>query len=128
MTATQRQQAEEAAAFFMKNAGFSWNPRIETEGEGRQRCAEELAAAEMWSANALCVIEWREDGDADRSFLPDDDCRPLYRCILTLPDGRTASLGSIDLGPDGFDTKGAGAGRSYARIVVAELALELMAE
>lgn len=111
-----------AERFFYDRAGYSYGAD-ETEQQGRERGARRLAAAEEWlNAQGGYEVEWMEDADADRSFLPKRDRRPLFGCVVRLPDGRETSLWSIDLGRDGDLSD------PYCRVVKAELALELMTD
>lgn len=107
-------------AFFAEHAGFSWDPKTETPAQGAAKCAEALAKAEAWLASQPGhQIEWRQDDNDDRSGIEHDG--PLFGCIVTLADGRSESLCGIDLGANGD------LGDPYTRVVVAELASELMA-
>lgn len=117
-----------AVRFFYANAGWSYHPAKETPEEGHQRCAERLAAAEVWASENAVSLEWEEDEYADRSFLPKRDNRPLFSCLRRTHDGRIASCGGIDLGRQGTESKVKGGGKNYMRVMAAELALELMPE
>lgn len=111
-----------AVAFFRKHAGYSV-AQGETLEEGKLRGARELAAAEAWLVGQPHQVEWREDDDADRSWLPKRDKRPLFGCLVSVKqEGEWVhqSLWGIDLGPTGNECD------SYMRVVVAELAMELM--
>ena len=105
--------------FFFENAGYSYDPKRETPQQGKLRCARQLAAAERWlSEQPGHEIEWAVDDHPDRSGIDHDG--PLYGCIVTLASEEQASLWGIDLGPEGDLSD------PYARVVVAELASELM--
>jgi hypothetical protein len=115
------------ARFFYRTAGYSWTPATETEKQGRLRCAESLAKAEKWlAAQPGHCIDWEFERDPDYSGIDHRD--PLYCCLVSVVctecggRGKCASLGNIDLGPEGTDDE------SYKRVVEAELALELMSE
>jgi hypothetical protein len=106
-------------AFFYEHAGWSYTPSEETSEEGRRRCARELAAAEKWlSRQHGYTVEWDGEPIPDRSGI--DHNGPLFCCLVCVPGVGGQSLGNIDLGPDGD------LGDPYTRVVVAELALELM--
>lgn len=115
-----------AVAFFREWAGYSYDPKTETAAEGRERCARRLAEAEAWLSSQPHAIDWQEDQDADRSFLKRSDRRPLFFCVVRVPnpDGPgewdSAALGGIDLGPTGSECP------EYQRVVVAELADQLI--
>jgi len=105
--------------FFYAEAGLSYDPKKETKEQGRKRGARELAKAEAWlAAQPGHQILWEEDDYPDRSGVDHDGM--LYGVVVTLSDGRCASLYGVDLGAaeDISDP--------YTRVVVAELALELM--
>jgi hypothetical protein len=108
-----------AVAFFLKHAGYSWDSKTETREQGRLRCAEKLARAEAWLAQQPGhQIEWNEDEHADRSGIEHDG--PLYMCGVRVPDVGARGLFGIDLGEHGELSD------PYTRVVVAELACELM--
>ena len=113
---------ENQVKFFLANAGYSWNPKTETETEGRQRSAESLAKAEDWALDNGYSFDWRED-DLDSSEFSDE--RPawtLWQCTMFNASGEIVQeLGGIDFGRDGSPW-----GDSYRRAVEAELALEQM--
>lgn len=135
MSEVQRAQAlaalhEAAVAFFHEHAGSSYYPDRETEAEGRLRGAKALAAAEAWLAEQDGSTEWAADDDADRSGIDHD--APLYQCVVEVAcdcdrkycsGKRCESLSGIDLGDNGDNTYRC---EDYMRVVVAELALELM--
>lgn len=105
--------------FFRKHAGYSYDPTTETAEQGRQRCAENLAAAEGIARNAGVSFEWiidpEERGGTRRNPYP------LYGCIAhDHLGGHATSLWAIDFGRDGSPYSD-----DYRRVVEAELALEL---
>lgn len=110
---------EEAVAFFLEHAGWSYNPRTETAEDGRRRGAEDLADAEAWAESRGLEVDWMADNDADTSCACGEDHGPAYGAVLRAED-RTAleSLWGITL--DGWDDP-------YRRVVAAELALEARA-
>jgi hypothetical protein len=102
----------DAVAFFHEQAGYSYDPATETPEQGQQRCAEALAAAEAWlMEQAGHTVEW----------LPDEDEANQWGCIVRIDPRREASLWGI-----GFADDAEPWGQPYARVVVAELAQELM--
>lgn len=123
---------DEAVAFFYEHAGHSYMPGKETEEQGRQRGAEQLAIAEAWLEEQDGDTEWSEDDHQDRSGI--DHAAPLYCCTVKVActcsnkccsGERFEHLGGIDLGDNGDNSDGADA---YKRVVEAELALELMGQ
>ncbi|MHB1938440.1 MAG: hypothetical protein ACYCOR_17930 [Acidobacteriaceae bacterium] len=96
--------------FFYEQAGYSYDPKKETQEQGHERCAKALAAAQAWAF----------DNDVEYRWMPDDEAGE-WVCIATIGD-KQASLGAIDFA-DGADPWG----QPYKRVIEAELALELMA-
>lgn len=113
--------AENAVAFFLENAGFSYGPG-ETAEEGCERCARELAEAEAWLMEQPGhTVEWRQDTDYDPNDYDVPDMPAIgWGCIVTVGE-ESSSLWAIT-----FDGDGEPFGNPYARVVVAELASELM--
>jgi hypothetical protein len=120
-----RQTAKQAAFyFFLKNAGYSYDPKTETPKQGRARCARELAKAERDARALGYSFEWVDDEcigcDCDN---PECECssgepHESLCCIIRDENGRVAgSLGSI-----------CKPSREYARVVEAEVASEALAE
>lgn len=135
--------------FFLKHAGYSWDPKTQTPMQGRIQCARRLAAAErkardagisyQWELNPLeSSAEWCEDNeDGGRNCNPYSTwvCRAIGYCgspddTETCEDREykccenpriVASLGGIDFGRDGEPW-----GNPYRRVVEAELALEAL--
>jgi hypothetical protein len=108
--------------FFHEHAGYSYDPKTETEAEGRERCARELAKAESFAESVGWSCEWEID-DIDSSEF-DDSPEPwaLWRARLVDRNGETLdSLGGVDFGRDREPW-----GDAYARVVFAELASEAM--
>jgi hypothetical protein len=106
-------------AFFYEHAGWSHTPGTETPEEGRLRGARKLAKAERWlSRQNGHTVEWDAEPDPDYSGI--DHNGPLFCCLVCVPGLVGQSLGNIDLGPD------CNLCDPYTRVVVAELALELM--
>ena len=100
--------------FFYMHAGYSWDPKVETQDQGRVRCAIRLADAEQAylqahkSADASCV--WVDD-TADPMF--DGPFTTCEGCEIRIGNEAIAGLYSI------LD-----ADADYRREVRAELALE----
>lgn len=104
------------ARFFFDNAAWSWNPRKQTQEQGRTEGAEQLAQAEAayWDAQAYASVEFKCAPDFDRR--DGDEDGPLFSMWIEDGDGHVlASLHAIDDDGD-----------SYRRVVRAELALECL--
>jgi hypothetical protein len=113
-----------AEAFFYENAGYSYDPKIETKAQGRKRCAKFYAKAEADAREAGVSFVWDIDPHCtSRDF---SDARPiwaLWECRALDAKGRVAaSLGGVDFGRNGDPWSG-----SYRRVVEAELAGEVLA-
>lgn len=103
--------------FFYEQGGYSYDPKVETEEEGKLRVACDLALAERWARRAGITFAWSDDpddcGDGDEA----PTVREQVLATLATPgqtDALYASLGSIGDATD-----------DYRRVVEAELALEL---
>lgn len=113
----------DAIEFFIREGGFGYDPATETADEAKLRGATQLAAAERWARDNCVFPQWVKDNnyspdDYDMDGMPDTG----WGCILTGPDGEVASLWAIT-----FDSEDSAPwGQPYARVVAAELALELM--
>ena len=124
--------------FFLKHAGYSYNPQTQSPMQGRVQCARKLAAAERKARDAGVSYQWEIDASCDSltEFAP--GIKPirgtktrysLWQCCAIGPrddDYRgagevLASLGGIDFGRDGEPW-----GDPYRRVVEAELALEAL--
>lgn len=106
-----------AEQFFYDNAGYCYDPKTQTEEQGRVQCASELARAEAHSHEQEWEVEWVPDTQADP--LDWDGEGPMgveaSGCILRASDGVEESLWGIwDASP------------VYRRVVEAELALEAL--
>lgn len=122
----------EAIAFFTEHAGYGYDPKTETPEEGRARSAEELARAEEWARENHLHFQWWDDDDyvvgRDDDLDPEETSRP-YVCIAgTMPSpwepiDVQASLCGILFSADEDYTSD-----PYARVVEAELALEIQAK
>jgi len=119
--------------FFLKHAGYATPP-------GRAACALELARAEEDLSSALgygeASVDWRDDSepwDEGTEISADDSARRFasgewtgpYGCIVAIGDDQrpraVASLWGIVLDSRGTDDP-------YARVIVAELAVEALEE
>jgi hypothetical protein len=113
-----------AYLFFLKHAGFSYDPKIETARQGRSRCARQLAKAER-DARALGMhYNWRNDPDGCSGCdcdSPDCDCsqgndHETLGCVLYSAEGKhLESLWGI-----------CNPSWEYRRVVEAELASEAL--
>jgi len=133
--------------FFKANAGYSYDSKIETEAQGRARCARALAKAERqareggftyrWSVDPLSSsADWIDhdenaedppkfaDGSrTDKGVCGCSRCEPwqVWQCAMYNARGQiVASLHGIDFGRDHTPWDGG----AYKRVVEAELALE----
>lgn len=109
--------------FFLRHAGFSYDPKTETADAGRRRNARDLANAERRASAAGMSFGWSIDPDIDSSEWCDDP--PAYDqwvCVCRDAVGDSvASLGGIDFGRDGSPYSD-----PYRRVVEAELAREAL--
>lgn len=113
-----------AYTFFLKHAGYSYDPVRETPIQGRRRCARALAQAEKHAREQDWQYAWIFDedgcigcdcGQADCACSTGAAHESLI-CVLRDDIGRIrATLGSV-CNPT----------REYRRVVEAELALEVM--
>ncbi len=118
-----RPQTPKQAAylFFLKHAGYSYDPKTETKQAGRSRCARQLAKAERDARALGFTFQWddlpmnhfAEYGEAYANGEPE----LCESCLCFNADNQlVASLGRID-----------GATREHRRVVEAELAMEALA-
>jgi hypothetical protein len=109
-----------AVAFFMSNAGYSYDPQTETPKEGRRRCAEQLAHAESNARERGISFKWITDDCTSQEF---SNRRPYYALWLCGAYDREGvlltTLGAIDFGRNDDPWSS-----SYRRVVEAELACE----
>ncbi len=119
-----RHQSPKQAAFyfFLKNAGSSCDPKIETARQGKARGARRLAKAERDACALGYTFEWEQDQDGCIGCDCDDpECKCStgedHECLVCLMRDSAGSvvqsLGSI-----------CGPSREYGRVIEAELALE----
>lgn len=110
------------AAFFFAHAGYSWNPKTQTEEQGKRECAERLARAEEWASANGYSFDWRPDHVTSKKFSNEQPPWMLWQAAIFDPDGTiVGGLGGVDFGRDGQPW-----GDNYRRVVEAELALEVM--
>lgn len=110
--------------FFLRHAGYSYDPKTETPLQGRIRCAKNLAAAASFALKAGASFEWSHDPDIDSSEWSDERLPySAWQCIARDYCGNVvASLSGIDFGRDGSPYRA----EPYRRVVEAELAAEYM--
>ena len=130
--------------FFLKHAGYSYDPATQSPMQGRIQCARQLAKAERQARDAGISYQWEVDQGIDSSdWIADNEdggkyCNPwqTWYCIcygpqiendngegdIDIEPGKIlASLSDIDFGRDGEPW-----GDPYRRVVEAELALEAL--
>lgn len=117
-----------AIEFFHTHAGFSYDPKTQTEDEGRLECAIALANAELTAENNGWTFHWEQSEDMtnqslNRAFREWTDKGPEYftwNCYCQDENGDTlSSLCGVDFSPDRDPWMD-----DYRRVVQAELALE----
>ena|ERR1700678_354402 len=112
---------QQAYLFFLRNAGYSYNPETQTKQQGRSEGARLLAKAERDARALGYTFEWRDDwtlGCSHFEFYGESyghgEPSTCESCIMLDENGEVVqSLGCID-----------DATREYRRVVEAELALE----
>lgn len=117
-----------AYQFFMKHAGYSYDPKTETPMQGRIKCARELAKAERAARDGGFSYQWEIDTgrtSADWIEAGQDGSHGhspwgTWQCSMYDAQGRTvAGLCGIDFGRDKEPW-----GDPYRRVVEAELAID----
>ena len=110
-----------AYQFFLKHAGYSYDPTKETRAQGRRRCARLYAKAERAALEGGFSFDWSVDPHSDSSDWSDET--PPYeqwQCVMYNSDGRiVSSLHGIDFGRDKTPFES-----TYKRVVESELAVE----
>jgi hypothetical protein len=107
--------------FFLKHAGWSYRPEMETQRQGRIRCAKALAQAERDGERFGLTFRWADDSaGADLSWMTEAELRESHEvegCTALSPDGRPVAglYGIVD------------ADATYRRVVEAQLASEALA-
>lgn len=109
---------DKGIAFFYEHAGYCYGAH-ETPEEGRQRCAEQLAGAELWARLENYTFEWEQDELDSSEWSDEQPVWPTYVCLMRDEAGHVVqSLGGLDFGTGPYGP--------YRRVVEAELALEQM--
>jgi|SRR5688572_8308854 len=116
--------------FFLKHAGFAYDPKTETKAQGQVRCAKALAKAEREAQKARIRFDVDYDDDPDTSWMDSEQLESLERgdtvfvrvlALKTCECGRRnnvkASLYGIHV--TGFNDP-------YLRVIKAELAQEAL--
>lgn len=112
--------------FFFERGGFWYDPATETKEDGRIRCAEESARAELYAASHGWVTRWEPDPDGQRADAGTEwEDWPHWQAVLMSADGVDvlAALGGV-MFADGGDPWS----DPYRRVVEAELALDAIRE
>jgi hypothetical protein len=121
-----RQTAKQAAfLFFLKNAGYSYDPAKETKQAGKARWARQLAKAERDARQLGYSFVWIGDDDCIGCNCGSPDCacytgepHETWICLMHNESGQVVqSLGSV-CEPT----------REYRRVVEAELAAEELSD
>ena len=117
-----RKQLTENEFFFYQNAGYSYDPKIQTEDQGHIESAKRYAKTEQSILERGLTFEWYDDPDGCIGCdcgSSDCDCASKRRhtCLVCVArdteDQVVASLGSI-----------CEPSREYRRVIQAELAME----
>jgi hypothetical protein len=106
--------------FFLKFAGWGYDPAKESKAAGRARCAKALAEAERQAKEAGVTFDWSRDDQTNRSFTDEGPEYQLWQCFAMLGEKVLGSLGGVDFGETGEPW-----GDTYARVVEAEIASEI---
>lgn len=120
-----RKGAEE---FFYGNAGYSYDPKTQTEEEGRRETAKAMADAEQWAWDNNYTFSWSEEEEDWDTFLEESEVDPhdvleILALQMRNKDGTTVqSLGGVMFGHN------AEANTRYGRVFEAELALQQQRE
>ena len=113
---------QQAYLFFLRHAGYSYDPKTQTKQQGRSECARKLAKAERDARALGYTFEWTDDIDGCIGCdcdSPECDCstgepHECLVCLMRDSNGKVVqSLGSV-----------CKPSREYRRVVEAELALE----
>lgn len=121
--------------FFYDNAGYTRNPKTQTEQQARAHSARLLARAETWARDEGYRYNWEIESESAESVYgtacPNADCNDphcmsthydptadFYVCIIEDKDGNAVdSLGMIEAPT-----------REYRRVIEADLAIAIMPE
>lgn len=113
----------ERIQFFYREAGYSYDPKTETERQGRMRCARALASAEIHAEQNGWIVEWVPDPDADRSWMDEETRRENQEAFGAILYTECSACGSKQTAVASlwgiFEPSD-----EYRRVVAAELALE----
>lgn len=112
-----------AYQFFKANAGYSYDPQLETPEQGKIKNARSLSKAERIARDKGYSFQWEIDQCCDSSeFSEELPSWELWSCLMIDSDGECVnSLHGIDFGRDGQPW-----GNSYKRVVEAELAIGIV--
>lgn len=122
--ANPRRVTARAVQFFVRQAGYAFDPKIDKDAAAAKlRNARALAAAEVWAATHGYSFDWEIDPQEDSSsFSEEKPAWQLWTVVLHDPEGKVVqSLGAVDFGRDGRPETD-----PYRRVVQAELANEEM--
>jgi hypothetical protein len=114
-----------ASEFFAEHAGFSYDPKTQTEEQGKQECALALASAEQWAREQGISFAWEIDPDITSADWSDElPAWDQWQCIAYSADGEIVGcIGGVDFGLDGSPHSD-----PHRRVIEAEIALECRAE
>lgn len=113
--------------FFYDNAGYSYDPATETAEQGRERCARELARAEVYGRSEGWRAVWRDDPDGCIGCAcGNDECM----CCAAEPHETLECFIVTDTGVDVLASCGGicEPSREYCRVMEAELMLEALGD
>lgn len=117
---TMKTPKQAAHLFFLRNAGYSYDPKTQTPQQGRAACARRLAKAERDARQLGYTFEWSDDWTIGNHLKEYGECyangepSTCESCLMRNAAGEVVqSLSCID-----------DATREYRRVVEAELALE----
>lgn len=120
MKLTRTEKQKTPYKFFFDNAGYSYDPKKETELQGRRRCAKAYAEAEARAIAEQVDFEWIVDPGVDSSEFSDEKpAWKLWGCMMRRNGRVCQSLWGIDFGRNGEPWND-----TYKRVVEAELACE----
>jgi hypothetical protein len=113
---------QQAYLFFLRNAGYSYNPKTQTKRAGRSETARKLAKAERDARALGYTFEWEYDSEGCTGCSCDS---PDCACSTSEPH---ETLGCIVMDADGHACGSLWGicepSHEYRRVIEAELALE----
>lgn len=119
-----RKQLTTNEYFFYENAGYSYDPKTESDEAGRLRCAKEMAADEAKVAQLIDGLGWHYEWDWDEcpdlSWMSEEEQSEPHEvlcCRLADADDNTLASCCGITDPDS----------NYRRVMEAELAGEALA-